>query len=223
MAASRAGARGCRRRMARRRARAGGDHTWCGRRRCDRSRERCRSPPRAPRRRAANARGARVSVTPSATAGQGGHGSCPDEQPPELAACGVHFGGLLIVAAISSSPAWRSTCNHSEAGRSHSPAAGFVVSFAIALVAGFGPHSVGLAPKPLLIAIVLTATSLGNIVPILKDAGEISSPFGQLLLAAGSVRTELFPLTAPHPGPPIERYAGVAWPGGRFENREQTG
>ena len=64
---------------------------------------------------------------------------------------------------------------------------GFVVSFAIALVAGFGLHSVGLAQKPLFIAIVLTATSLGIIVPILKDAGEISSPFGQLLLAAGSI------------------------------------
>ena len=64
---------------------------------------------------------------------------------------------------------------------------GFVVSFAIALVAGFGLHSVGLAQKPLFIAIVLTATSLGIIVPILKDAGEISSSFGQLLLAAGSI------------------------------------
>ena len=64
---------------------------------------------------------------------------------------------------------------------------GFVVSFAIALVAGFGLHSVGLAQKPLFIAIVLTATSLGIIVPILKDAGEIATPFGQLLLAAGSI------------------------------------
>jgi Kef-type K+ transport system membrane component KefB len=64
---------------------------------------------------------------------------------------------------------------------------GFVVSFAIALVAGFALHSVGLAQKPLFIAIVLTATSLGIIVPILKDAGEIASPFGQLLLAAGSI------------------------------------
>ncbi|MEP6892873.1 MAG: cation:proton antiporter [Gaiellaceae bacterium] len=64
---------------------------------------------------------------------------------------------------------------------------GFVVSFAIALVAGFALHSVGLAQKPLFIAIVLTATSLGIIVPILKDAGEIASPFGQLLLTAGSI------------------------------------
>ena len=36
-------------------------------------------------------------------------------------------------------------------------------------------------------AIVLTATSLGIIVPVLKDAGEISSPFGQLVVAAGSI------------------------------------
>ena len=64
---------------------------------------------------------------------------------------------------------------------------GFVVSFAIALVAGFALHSIGLAQKPLFIAIVLTATSLGIVVPILKDAGEIATPFGQLLLAAGSI------------------------------------
>ena len=37
------------------------------------------------------------------------------------------------------------------------------------------------------------------------------------------VRTDLFSVTAPHPGPPIERYAGVAWPGGRFENLQPTG
>jgi hypothetical protein len=30
------------------------------------------------------------------------------------------------------------------------------------------------------------------------------------------VRTSLFSVVAPPPGPVIERYAGVAWPGGRF-------
>ena len=36
-------------------------------------------------------------------------------------------------------------------------------------------------------AIILCATSLGVIVPVLKDAGEIGSAFGQLVVAAGSI------------------------------------
>ena len=40
---------------------------------------------------------------------------------------------------------------------------------------------------PLLVAIILCATSLGVLVPVLKDAGEISSTFGQLIIAAASI------------------------------------
>ena len=36
-------------------------------------------------------------------------------------------------------------------------------------------------------AVILSATSLGVIIPVLKDAGEIESPFGQLVVAAGSI------------------------------------
>jgi len=64
---------------------------------------------------------------------------------------------------------------------------GFGVSFAIAVAAGLGLHAVGLAGSGLFVAIVLTATSLGIVVPVLKDAGEIASPFGQLVVAAGSI------------------------------------
>jgi Kef-type K+ transport system membrane component KefB len=45
----------------------------------------------------------------------------------------------------------------------------------------------GLVETPLLVAIILCATSLGVIIPVLKDAGEISSTFGQLIVAAGSI------------------------------------
>src|SRR5262249_50624301 len=38
-----------------------------------------------------------------------------------------------------------------------------------------------------LVAVILSATSLGVIIPVLKDAGEIESPFGQLVVAAGSI------------------------------------
>ncbi len=64
---------------------------------------------------------------------------------------------------------------------------GFVISFAIAVAVSFGLQAAGLVDTPLLVAIILCATSLGVLVPVLKDAGEISSTFGQLIIAAASV------------------------------------
>ena len=66
-------------------------------------------------------------------------------------------------------------------------AIGFVVSFAIAVVVALGLSAGGLVETPLLVAIILCATSLGVIVPVLKDSGEIASPFGQLIVAAASI------------------------------------
>ncbi len=40
-------------------------------------------------------------------------------------------------------------------------------------------------------------------------------PFARLFPATG-LRTDLFSRVAPPAGPVLERYAGVAWPGGRF-------
>jgi Kef-type K+ transport system membrane component KefB len=67
------------------------------------------------------------------------------------------------------------------------PAIGFVLSFAIAVVVALALAAGGLVETPLLVAIILCATSLGVIIPVLKDAGEISSTFGQLVVAAGSI------------------------------------
>ena len=64
---------------------------------------------------------------------------------------------------------------------------GWIVSFGLAVVAGLALKGAGLADTPLLIAVILSATSLGVIIPVLKDAGEIESPFGQLVVAAGSI------------------------------------
>src|ERR671925_777446 len=66
-------------------------------------------------------------------------------------------------------------------------ATGFALSFAIALVVAFGLKAAGLVETPLLIAIVLCATSLGVLIPVLKDAGEISSSFGQLIIGAATI------------------------------------
>jgi Kef-type K+ transport system membrane component KefB len=64
---------------------------------------------------------------------------------------------------------------------------GFALSLGIALLVSLGLKAGGLVDTPLLVAIILCATSLGVLVPVLKDAGEISSMFGQLIIAAASI------------------------------------
>jgi Kef-type K+ transport system membrane component KefB len=64
---------------------------------------------------------------------------------------------------------------------------GWVVSFAIAIVVSLGLKAADLVQTPLLVAIILCATSLGVIIPVLKDVGELSTKFGQLVLAAASI------------------------------------
>ncbi len=66
-------------------------------------------------------------------------------------------------------------------------ALGFALSFGIAIVVGLGLKAGGFVRSPLFVAIVLVATSLGVIVPVLKDSGNISSSFGQLVIAAASI------------------------------------
>ena len=65
-------------------------------------------------------------------------------------------------------------------------AAGFALSFAIAIVLGLGLTACGLVKSPLFAAIVLAATSLGVIAPALEDSGNIGSSFGQLVVAGSS-------------------------------------
>jgi Kef-type K+ transport system membrane component KefB len=64
---------------------------------------------------------------------------------------------------------------------------GFAVSFAIAVFVALLLKAAGLIETPLLVAIILCATSLGVLIPVLKDAGEIGSTFGQLVVAAGTI------------------------------------
>jgi len=64
---------------------------------------------------------------------------------------------------------------------------GWGVSFAIAVVVAMLLKAAGLVETPLLVAIILCATSLGVIIPVLKDVGELTSKFGQLVLAAASI------------------------------------
>jgi Kef-type K+ transport system membrane component KefB len=71
--------------------------------------------------------------------------------------------------------------------RLRSAAAGFVVSLAIALGLGFGLYAVGLVKAPLLVVIILSATSLGIVIPVLADAGQAETTLGQLIIAASSI------------------------------------
>jgi Kef-type K+ transport system membrane component KefB len=66
-------------------------------------------------------------------------------------------------------------------------ALGYSISFGLALVIGFGLDAGGLVSSPLFVAIVLSATSLGIVIPVLKDAGQVSTHFGQLVVAGASI------------------------------------
>jgi Kef-type K+ transport system membrane component KefB len=66
-------------------------------------------------------------------------------------------------------------------------AIGFGLSFAIAIVLGLGLTAGGFVKSPLFVAIVLVASSLGVIFPVLKDSGNLTSSFGQLVIAAASI------------------------------------
>lgn len=66
-------------------------------------------------------------------------------------------------------------------------AAGFALSCALAVGAGYVLGGVGLVETPLLVAIILLSTSLGVVIPVLKDAGHVRSQVGQLTIAGATI------------------------------------
>src|SRR5438874_1083249 len=69
----------------------------------------------------------------------------------------------------------------------------FALSFALAVAVGYVLRAGGLVRSPLLIAIILSATGLGIVLPILKDARETSTSFGQVIVAGASL-AEVLPI-----------------------------
>jgi Kef-type K+ transport system membrane component KefB len=69
----------------------------------------------------------------------------------------------------------------------------WVLSFALALAAGYALDLGGLVASPLLIAIAISATGLGVVIPILKDANQLSTMFGKVVVASCSI-AEIVPL-----------------------------
>jgi len=72
-------------------------------------------------------------------------------------------------------------------GRSLQVAAlGYLVSLVLGTVVGLGAAAAGWVHSPLLLAVALSATSLGLVVPVLKDSGRAGSPMGRLTVASAT-------------------------------------
>jgi Kef-type K+ transport system membrane component KefB len=79
-------------------------------------------------------------------------------------------------------------------------ALGFALSLALALAVGLVLDAAGIVGAPLLVAIMLAATSLGVVIPVLKDAGEIATP-GLLSTASGRASSGMRAAGPPGPEP----------------------
>jgi Kef-type K+ transport system membrane component KefB len=64
---------------------------------------------------------------------------------------------------------------------------GFLVSVGLALITGEILDATGQVHEPLLVAVILTATSLGLVIPVLKEAGHLNTRLGQLAVAGSSI------------------------------------
>jgi Kef-type K+ transport system membrane component KefB len=69
----------------------------------------------------------------------------------------------------------------------------FAVSAVLALLCAYAFRLAGQARQPLLLAIILMSTSTGLLLPLLKDAGEGSTSFGQLVMTAAAL-AEIVPI-----------------------------
>jgi Kef-type K+ transport system membrane component KefB len=64
---------------------------------------------------------------------------------------------------------------------------GFLITLALGIPIGLGLHGLSWVRSPLLFAIALSATSLGLIVPVLKDAHQADGEVGQTAIVAATV------------------------------------
>src|SRR3990172_2867154 len=64
---------------------------------------------------------------------------------------------------------------------------GFLFSLLLSVVFCYALRAAGLLYTPLFVAIILVSSAIGLVIPVLKDAGEMASPFGQLVVVAISI------------------------------------
>src|SRR5687768_3640643 len=63
----------------------------------------------------------------------------------------------------------------------------FAISLGLAVATALVFDAADLVGAPTLVAIMLAATAFGIVAAVLKDAGELSTPFGQLVIAGASI------------------------------------
>jgi len=64
---------------------------------------------------------------------------------------------------------------------------GWIASFVVCLGVGFALKGCGLVESSLIVGAALATTALGTLVPILRDAGELSTRFGAYVMAHGAL------------------------------------
>jgi Kef-type K+ transport system membrane component KefB len=64
---------------------------------------------------------------------------------------------------------------------------GWLVSFVLCLGVGFGLQSCSIVDSGLIVGAALATTALGTLMPILRDANELSTRFGAYVVAAGTM------------------------------------
>jgi Kef-type K+ transport system membrane component KefB len=64
---------------------------------------------------------------------------------------------------------------------------GWVASLILGLGIATLLHYLPIVHSPIMVALALSTTALGTLLPILRDAGEVDTGFGRLVLAAGAV------------------------------------
>ena len=63
----------------------------------------------------------------------------------------------------------------------------FPLLLGLAVLVGFGRSLAGQGVSPVLMAIILVATALGSVVPLLEDGDESAADFGQLIITGALV------------------------------------
>ena len=71
-----------------------------------------------------------------------------------------------------------------------------------------------------LTTLAIDSVNYGGAITVAREPSFFDADPFERIFPGTIVQTDLFAAVAPPPGPPIERYSGVAWPGGRFAARE---
>ena len=103
----------------------------------------------------------------------------PDQAVRLVSTIGLAF--LLFMAGLEID------VRHFRGPRARLAGLGFGLSAVLALGISGALHAAGVVESTLLVGIILIATSLGMIIPILKDAGVADRPVGQLVIAGASL------------------------------------